>query len=236
FLYGLKPKEALFRIIQNLAERLIDLGRFEDISDFTERFIREPYYLVGIVSRLVEIGKFPQASAIETCLNLLCSRKSRIKRSKDFFNDRITPAILSFLEACLYNGLPTEKILRALNHYVPLKANRMVYSTHSSGERIIYLKALAIRAVLSGKSEVDIEAISPDEFASKKKNHESDNDFKEFKEVIYGLFPWYLLRVRILFDKQIELLDTVGSVNETSIKARTNRYKSYDMLPYEIAR
>src|SRR5699024_6721120 len=43
------------------------------------------------------------------------------------------------------------------------------------------------------------------------------------------------LRARILFDKEIKLLDVVGSVNETSIKARTNRYRSYDMLPYEIA-
>lgn len=235
FLFGLKPKEALFRTVQDLAERLIDLGRFGEINDLISKFIQEPYYLVATVSRLVEIGNFPQTNEIEICLNLLCSRKSRIKRSKDFFNDRITPAILSFLEACLYNGLPTEKILRALNHYVPLKANRMVYSSHSSDERTIYLKALAIRAVLSGKSEVDLEAISPDEFASKKNSHESDNDFKEFKEVIYGLFPWYLLRARILFDKQIELLDAVGSVNETSIKARTNRYRSYDMLPYEIA-
>ena len=236
FLYSLKPKEIIFRTVLDLAERLVDLGRFEETNDLTARFIREPYYLVATVSRLVEIGRFPQANEIETCLNLLCSRKSRIKKSPDFYNDRITPAIISFLEACLYNGLPAQKILRALNHYMPLKANRMVYSAHSSGERAIYLKALAIRAVLSGKSEVDIEAVSPNEFASKKKNHESANDFKGFKEVIYGLFPWYLLRAQILFDKQIKLLDVVSSVNETSTKARTNRYRSYDMLPYEIAR
>lgn len=235
FLYDLKPKEAIFRTVQDLTERLVDLGRFEEINDLISKFIREPYYLVATVSRLVEIGRFPQVSEIETCLNLLCFRKSRIEKSKDFFNDRITPAIISCLEACIYNGLPAEKILRALNHYVPLKANRMVYSTHSSGERTIYLKALAIRAVLLDKPEVDIKAISPDEFSSKKKSHELDNDFKEFKEVIYGLFPWYLLRAQILFDKQIKLLDIIDSVKEISTKARTNRYRSYDILPYEIA-
>ncbi len=235
FLFSLKPKEALFRTVQDLTERLVDLGRFDEINDLIGRFIQEPYYLVATVSKLVEIGKFPKANEIETCLNLLCFRKSRIKKSRDFFNDRITPAIISFLEACIYRGLPRLKIFMVLNHYVPLKANRMVYSAHSSGERTIYLKALAIRAVLLNKPEVDIETISPDEFSSKKKSHELDNDLKEFKEVIYGLFPWYLLRVQILFDKQIKLLDVVGSVNETSIKARTSRYRSYDMLPYEIA-
>lgn len=235
FLFSLKPKEDLFRTVQDLAERLVDLGRFDEINNLIGRFIQKPYYLVATVSKLVEIGKFPKANEIETCLNLLCFRKSRIKKSRDFFNDRLTPAIISFLEACVYRGLPRLKILMVLNHHVPLKANRMVYSAHSSGERTIYLKALALRAVLLDKPEVDIEAISPDEFSSKKKNHDLDNDFKEFKEVIYGLFPWYLLRVQILFDKQIKLLDVVGSVNETSIKARTSRYRSYDTLPYEIA-
>ncbi|SFB81178.1 hypothetical protein SAMN04487891_102474 [Flagellimonas taeanensis] len=235
FLFGLKPKEALFRTVQDLAERLVDLGRFDEINDLTGKFIREPYYLVAIVSRLVEIGRFPQASEIETCLNLLCSRKSRIERAQNSFNDRITPAIVSFLEACIYNGLPAVKILRALNHYVPIKANRMVYNTHSSGERIIFLKAIAIRAVLSGESEVDIDAISPKEFSGKKKSHELDNDFKEFKQVIYSLFPWYLLRAKILIDKQTKLLDNAGPVNESSKKARINRYSSHDMLPFEIA-
>ncbi len=235
FLLGLKPKQALFRTVQDLAERLVDMGRFDEINDLISQFNQEPYYLVATVSRLITIGRFPRANEIETCLNLLCFRRSRIRKSKDFFNDRITPAIISFLEACVYRGLPRLRILIALNHYVPLRANRMVYSTHSSNERTIYLKALAIRAVLLNKLEVDIETISPDEFSSKKKNHELDNDYKEFKEVIYGLFPWYLLRARILFDNQIKLLDVTGSVNETSIKARSNRYRSYDILPYEIA-
>lgn len=235
FLNGLKPKEAVFRTVQNLVERLVDQERFDEINELIDRFIREPYYLIGTVSKLVEIGNFPQSSKIETCLSLLCSHKSRIKVSKNFLNDKITPSIISFLEACLYNNLSVDKICRVLNHYVPLKAKRMVYSSHSSEERTIYLKSLAIRAVLSGKSEVDIEAILPNEFVENKKNYELEKDIQEFKEVIYGLFPWYLLRAQILFIKQIKLLDIVDSVNENSKKARANRYKSYDMLPYEIA-
>lgn len=235
FLFSLKPKETLSSTVQDLTERLADLGRFDEINDLIDTFLQEPYYLIAAVSRLVEIGRFPQASKINACLSLLCSKKSRIQKSKDPFNDSITPEIISFLEVCLYNHLPEKKILKALNYYIPLKANRMVYSTHSSGERTIYLKALAIRAVLLKKPEVDIEAISPDEFSSKKKNHELDNEVKEFKDVIYGLFPWYLLRAQILFDKQIKLLEVVDSVNEASTKSRANRYRSYDMLPFEIA-
>ena len=53
FLFGLKPKEALFRTVQDLAERLLlTLGRFDEINDLISRFIQEPYYLVATVSGL----------------------------------------------------------------------------------------------------------------------------------------------------------------------------------------
>lgn len=235
FLCGLKPKEAIFRTVQDLTRRLVDIGQFEAINDFLCRFIREPYYLVAVISELIQVGRFPKVHEIKICLDLLCSQKSRIKKPHDSYNNRITPAIVSFLEVCLYCNLPAQKILQALRHYVPVRSTRISYSSHSSHERTSYLKSLAIRAVLAGESKVDIETISPKEFASKKKNHESDNDFKEFKEVINGLFPWYLLRARVLFDKNISLLNEVNPANESSKIARNNRYRSYDTLPNEIA-
>jgi len=235
FLFGLKPKAVIFGIVRDLTKRLVDIGQFEEIDGLKGKFIREPYYLVAVIASLTEIGRFPQGREIEVCLDLLCSKRARIEKSRDYFSDRITPAIISFLEACVYCNLSAQKILRVLNHYVPQRANQMVYSSHSSGERAIYLRALAIRAVLSGQLKIDIDAIAPKEFINKKKDDEANHDFKEFKEVIYGLFPWYLLRAQLLVDKQIKLLDTVGEINETSKKARTDRYRNYDMLPFEIA-
>ncbi len=118
---------------------------------------------------------------------------------------------------------------------MPVRATRMVYDSHFEYERTIFLRVLAIRTLLSGELEVDIEAISPHEFTNKKKNYELDNEFQEFSEVISGLFPWYLLRAQVLFDKEIKLLEAADSVYESSKKAITNRYRSYDTLPNEIA-
>lgn len=233
FLHSLKPKEVIFSTVQDLTNRLIDIGRFEEINELTNTFRRDPYFLIASVSMLVKIGKFPQPGELKTCLDLLCSRKSRIKKLT-LLDDRITPAIISFLEACIYAGLPKQKILCVLNHHVPIKAKRMIYSPHSSNERIIYIKALALRAILTDKYEVDIEVISPNEFVGTNNRLESDNNNKEFKEVIYGLFPWFLLRAQTLLDKQLKVLDIVDSVNENSKKARCNRFRSNDKLPYEI--
>ncbi len=234
FLYSLKPKEVIFRVVQDLTRMLIDTGKFEEINEFLTAFIREPYYLVAVTSELFQVGRFPKACEIEICLDLLCAQKSRIEKPNDTLYDRIIPAIISFLEVCVYCNLPPQKILRVLRYYVPVKASRMVSSSHSSHERTNYLKAVAIRAVLSGESNVDIEFISPKEFASKK-NYESDRDLREFKEVINGLFPWYLLRIQVLFNKSIKLLDVVNPISTSSKEARSNRYRNYDMLPSEIA-
>lgn len=235
FLFSLKPKVVVFRVVQDFTRRLIDLGRFEEVNELLNSFICEPYYLVATTSELFHVGKFPEANEMEICLDLLCSRKSRIKKPTSFLEDRITPAIISFLEACLHKNLSARKILRVLRYYIPIKATRMVYSSHSTKERTTYLKALAIRAVLSGESVVDIDAISPTEFATKKKNYELDKKVREFKEVINGIFPWYLLRAQIFCIKDIKLLDIVDLISETSKKARTHRYGNFDTLPNEIA-
>lgn len=235
FLFHLKPKQFIFEIVQDLTRRLIDSGRFEETNEFLTYFIREPYYIIAIVSELAHVGKFPEIHELETCLGLMCSRKTRITRPNNSYNDQITPAIISFLEACLHRNLSAQKILRVLRYYIPIEANRLVYSSHKSKERTVYFKALAIRLVLSHESNVDIDAISPQNFKANGKGQNLQEDIKEFKEVVYILYPWYLLRAQILFDKNIKHIDVVESTNESSKKARTNRYRNYDTLPNEIA-
>lgn len=238
FLNRFTSKKFTFGIIQNLIKRLIDIGNFEAINDFFKTCIRQPYYTVAIVSELIKVGRFPEKQLIETCLMLLTNSKIRIQKSEHYsHNENITAAIVSFIEACLHRNLPSEQILRVLNHYISSKASRMVYSAHQSEERTIYLKTLAIRNLLENKPEVDIDAILPENLAKKEKKNDYDrnNEIKEFKEVINGLFPWYFLRVRILSQQDLNFDDEVKNVNDKSIKARTNRYRSYDTLPNEIA-
>lgn len=234
FFMSLKPKEALFRIIQYLTKRLIDLGRLSDINDLLKICVREPYFVVAITSELLKIGKVPEKKEIEICLDLLCSSKDRVKNQSHSLNDRITPAVIAFLEACLLRALPSHKILRALRYYVPVRASRMVSDSHFSYERNIYLKALAIRLILTGKSKIDIDEIIPKEFTAKEKKYELNNEIRNFEEVVSGLIPWFLLRANILNGNNVNLIDAAKQASEASHKARSSRYSSYDALPYEV--
>ncbi|MDO1449183.1 hypothetical protein Q0590_23100 [Rhodocytophaga aerolata] len=234
FLLTLKPKEAIFRIVQDLTRRLIDFGRFKDIYEFLQTSRSEVYFTVAVTSELIRIGRFPEKSLAEACLELLCHSRSRILKPNDSHRDQITPAIVSFVEACLSLNLSTQKVLRVLRHYIPIRASRMVYNSHFSSERTIYLKALAIRSLLLGKEEVDLEEILPKEFTAEKKNYELESEITEFKEIVGGLFPWFLLRTKILYIKDIKLIEAAYQINEKSVIARTSRYRRYDTLPSEI--
>lgn len=235
FLLKLEPKESVFSVVKNLARRLIDLGRFDEVDELLHNCVREPYYVVAITSELLIIGRIPEKAELETCLDLLCSSKDRIKNQHGFFNDGIRPSIISFLEACLYRDLSSHKILRVLRHYVPERAPRLVSDSHFSNERNIYLKALAIRMVLSENTDIKIDEIIPKEFTVKENKYESNNDISNFKEVVLGLIPWFLLRANILSRKEVNILELAKQASEASRKARTNRYRSDDTLPYEVS-
>jgi aromatic ring-cleaving dioxygenase len=234
FLLSLQPKKAIFRTVQDLAKRLIDLGRIDELDELLHLSTREPYYVIAITSELFTIGRIPEAADINPCLDLLCSSKCRIENQNYSYNDRITPAIISFLEACVCRKLSSHNILRALRYYVPIRASRLVSDSHFSYDRDNYLKAMSIRMVLAETTDVDINQILPKEVMEKGKSHEQDDDIRKFKEVILGLIPWYLLRCNILYGSDININDAAKLASKASHQARNSRYVSNDALPYEV--
>lgn len=236
YLCSWKPKEFIFRIVQDLARRLIDLGRFAEINELIALSNRDPYFVVAITGELSKVGRIPEREEIETSLGLLCSAKCRIERSGSFSNDRVTPAVVSFLEACVFRNLSSHEILRVLRHHVPYRASRSFCSTYQSDERDAFLKSLAIRMVLSGSTEVNIEEILPKGYEDPKNKYQQDRNADEFRGIILKLSPWYLLRGRILYAQEIALLDEARQADEVSRRAGGSRYRNYDPLPMEVSR
>jgi hypothetical protein len=111
----------------------------------------------------------------------------------------------------------------------------MVVSNHSSKDRIIFLKALAMRLIEAGKTEIDIEELIPEELLAKKKDHKYENELKEYKEYINGLLPWYLLRCSIMRAEVADFEIQFNATAASSQQARTSRYSNYDPMPMEVA-
>lgn len=236
FLNGLKPKEYVCRVVSMLAKRLIDAGKIDVLHQFAESWQDEPYYIVAIAHELLQVGRFLKQSIAKKCLDKLSNAKTRIAKPKDYFyDDQQIAIIISFIESCFHYKLNSQKINSTLDYYVPARAGNMVVSNHSSKDRFIFLKALAIRLTLAGKNEIEIEEIVPAELLAKKKNHDYGNDLREYTECINGLLPWFLLRANILRGIAGVFHSQFQSTITSSQQARTNRYSNYDPLPKEIA-
>lgn len=234
FLSRLKPKLFIFQVMTQLTRRLIDAGRFEEIKKLLRKSRSHKFHIVAITSELVETGRFAKANDIEKCLISLSKPKKRIKQPLHSFRDNVTPAVISFLEVCLHRKLSSDKILKALDYYVPPLASQLVGSRSSYKERTNYLKALAVRRVLSNNLTIDLEELMPSVYRDSDKSRDYSNDIREFKDVVGGLYPWYLLRVQVIFGQTKDLLEKFSKASEKSKKARINRYRSSDFLDSEV--
>lgn len=231
FLKKFSPKSGMYTIVKALSRRLIDLGRFEEINEFLKESKDEVYFIVAVTSELQEVGRFPDEDIVLTCIKLLSSTKKRIAIPKGSYGEPIVSGIISFLEACLFYKLEEKKILTVINHYTDVKASRLVYDTHySSDQRTIFLKALAIKAILLDKQDVDIQEITPSELNVEKRSYEQNQEFDKLREVINILFPWFLLRVKMIYIKEIKLFEEIRILEK---KKKTYRYNPHNTLPQE---
>ncbi|MBL7684291.1 MAG: hypothetical protein JNK00_13110 [Flavipsychrobacter sp.] len=236
FLNSITPKKYMFSVMRDLATRVIDSGDISTICEFLRLCDSDPYFNVAIVSELMKVGFKPDGTYLKKTLRQLCNPKSRIDCNTDYhYNDDITPAILSFLEACLRNKLSGNQILSVLTHYVPTRASDLINSYHERLPREIFVRGLAIRAIVTDKHELDFESILPESLLKEKKDYKKENEKKKYYEVINGLFPWYLLRLKVISGKNIDIVDEAKQSSHASQKATSSRYGDYDTLPEEIS-
>ena len=237
FLNSLQPKEFIFQVIKGLACRLIDAGRFDELTDILERVRKDKYHVIAIVGELASVGRFPVSKNLDLCLKALSSPKTRIEKPRDPLNDDLTPAVVTFLEACLHRKLKAKTILQVLDYYVPTIPSQLVASWHSAKERITFLRAQSIRTLITIRDHFDLEEFVERVFQEKdeKKRYKAEDKRREFKEVIGGLLPWYLLRIKVISGELSDLDIAAKQTSESSRQIYSNRYSSHDFLPNEIA-
>ena len=236
FILSWRPPEVVFRITRLFIKRLVDAGDFVTVDEISRLGCRNQYLMIAVADELIAVGKFPPTEAMQICLDLLAHKRVRIPKATQHWREQpFTSAIVSFLEAGSALGLSQTKILRILNHYLPHRASGFV-SNHYLGEWDTFLQGVALKAAILEVVEPELEALMPEYLLDKSKNHNRSQDKEEFKQVVGGLLPWYLIRSQILLGKLDNLETAFREANECSKKARSQRYRQHDRLPFEIAR
>jgi hypothetical protein len=238
FILTWQPSEIIFRVTRLFIKRLVDIGNFTVVNEISQIGCRNQYLMLAIADELIAVGRFPPIDAMGQCLDLLIHKRVRISKLSDYWREQtfITDSIISFAEASSALGLCQTKILRVLNYYLPQRAFASINSNYSEGERYIFLRGTALRTILLGSKEPDIETLIPQRLLEDKKNRQSSQEIDEFKQVVGGLLPWYLIRSSILLDRIKDIEIAFQEADQRSKKARSQRYRQNDHLPFEIAR
>ncbi|MDF5728325.1 MAG: hypothetical protein PUP92_09875 [Rhizonema sp. PD38] len=237
FILSWQPPEVVFRVTRLFIKRLVDTGNFTAVDEISQLGCRNQYLIVAIADELIAVGRFPPIDAIQQCLDLLVHKRVRIPKPSGYWRAQtFIAAIISFAEASSALGLCQTKILRVLNYYLPQRASVSVSSDYNDGERYIFLRGTALRATISGSLEPDIETLIPERLVEDKKNRQSSQEIDEFKQVVGGLLSWYLIRSHILLGSIEDLETAFQEADQRSKKARSQRYRQNDHLPFEIAR
>lgn len=236
YILSWRPPEVVFRVARLFIRRLVDAGKFKAIDEISRIGHHNQYFTIAIADELIAVGKFPPADSLGLCLSLLIHKRTRPKPQSHYNEDTVITAIVSFAEACSAKELPHAKILRLLRHYIPSRASSLVSSDYQDRERNIFLRGTALKAVLSGNLELDIETLMSKKLLEKKKDYHNEQDVTNFKQVIGGLLPWYIIRSRILIGDRDGLDAAIQDANQRSKSARAQRWLEYDRIPLEIAR
>lgn len=230
FILSWRPPEVVFRLTRLFIKRLVDAGKFTAVDEISLLGYRNQYLMIAIADELIAVGRFPHIDAIRQCLDLLIHKRIRIPKSK------FIGATISFAEASSALGLCQTKILRVLNYYLPQRAFVSFSSGYHDGESDIFLRGTALRATILSGLELDLETLVPERLLEDKKKHQSRQEIDEFKQVVGGLLPWYLIRSHILLGRIEDIETAFQEADQRSKKARSQRYRQHDRLPFEIAR
>lgn len=237
FILSWQPPEVIFRIARLLVRRLVDAGKFTAIDKIAHFGRHNQYLMIAIADELLAIGKFPPVAPMRKCLDLLINKKDRITKLGFRWHDNtITTAIISFAEASSAIGLSRTKILRVLSYYIPKRASRSANNEYQDKERNPFLRAIALKVAISGNIEPDLKSLMPKEFLKKEKKYHNERNIEQFTRVIGGLLPWYMVRSRILIDAKENFDEMVQEACERSKKARSQGWREYDRIPFEISR
>lgn len=226
------PAEIVLKIGKMVIKRLVDAGNFEAVNEILKTKFNNSYLIIAIAEELLEVGRFPTVSKLEYCLNEI--NENKIAKPLDYFKDTSDTSIISFLEACFAKHLPKSKILEAIDFYFEKEAKNHIKDEYYRKDRDVFLRCTALRCLLNGNLEPDVEEFLPKEL-NKKSKYDQEYERQELKEIIESLLPWYLLRARLLVDMTDNIEQEFHKVQKESKNIQSYRWRERDLIPIEVS-
>lgn len=226
------PKESMHSTISLFADRLLDNCEFSTLNSLVDLSIHDPYVSLHFIRVLHATNREISKISLNKCLEtLLTPDKSLIKINESIPNRNF----FSFIEACLAVNIDTIRLTKVFNQFIKVEAKSWfgVITGHDN-ERTTFLRAAALKSILSGKP-TNIDSLLPSEFIVKNKSYDIQKDETKFRQVIGALLPYYILKTKIKAGHTFDIQNEINESNKLSSAASVERYMSRDDLPNEVA-
>jgi hypothetical protein len=233
FLLSWRPNEILYRISRPFIKRLIDLEKYKDVEAFAQSGSGNNYLILAVCIELLDVGRTLKSDLLESSLKSLSHTKIN-SLSEIPYGDNTHSAIINFAEACAINKISATNIILLLNKYFTNKPFNFIADEFDETRRRNYLRSVALRNILLHNYSVDVNKLVPNNLLEKK--NQNDSKIREFKEVVGGLLPWYLLRTRVMLEDDANFPLILSQVELESKNSLSMRWREHDRIPYELAR
>src|SRR5690606_8179476 len=90
-------------------------------------------------------------------------------------------------------------------------------------------------SVLIKDNDPKIESFLKPKEKDQKYSYQDEQNLKEFKEMIGGLMPWYIVRSKILINEVSDINLEFNGAKTKSAAARSARWREHDSIKYEIS-
>ena len=224
-----RPREVSFQAGCMMADRLIDHGRFKDLSGLAVAAGNDLGLVLAVIVKLRAIQQTPPSEVVARAFRLVAHSRVRLKDTQVLDNTCLD-AVTALVEAALKLSLCSHTEAAALlTRYLPATPPRDLGSRLSS-PRAPLLRAYCLKAELEGQTLQLIDLAHTELKAEVEKNshHSSSRERLEFEESIGALLPWYQLWAAALLGKidRKGLPNQLKRTHDASAKAAQIHYRA----------
>ena len=233
------PSEVSYEVGLLIAQRLVDHELYDDLNRLALAANDNMYLLLAINIELRAVHRSPPKETIERALCLLRNKRLEMGNSQSRDNETALHAIIALVESAHSHKLGhPDDLIFMLEQYLPEGPPRGLASRFNS-QRIPFLQAHALRAILKGENLQLVDLAHPD-IRHQLENREGlpdSHDLQEFKQHIGAFLQWHKLRAdNILAPKSPCALATeIAEACQKSTEAQRITYREESFISNEIA-
>lgn len=200
FLRRWRPRRLVLRASKRLAQRLIDLGQYEQLDSLAKHGANDLWLLLGLVAEAFRVGHPIPAEPLANLMYKLSDRRIRLQDSMQGDDrwdalDAVTAAVSVSLRVLPREDAAWAEILR---RHLPDKPPPDLYDRFDS-DRAPLLRAYALEAALRSEP-LSLPAITPPDVRKEleaKGAYGRSADTVAFEQSTGGVLPWFVLGAEI---------------------------------------